>query len=54
MLCAEMNVISDHREILPTYDFHDDVSMDANHHQLGRNRVSEIILGNLIVIVRDL
>ena len=54
MLCAEMSAISDHRKILPTYDFHNDVSMDSNHHQVGCNCVSEIVLDNLIVFVRAL
>ena len=54
VLCAEMSVICNHRAILITHDFHNHVSKDANHHQVGCNCASEIVLGNLIVTERPL
>ena len=54
VLCAEMSVIGDHRAILPTHDFHNHVSRDANYHKVGCNCPSKILLGNSIVTVRVL
>ena len=54
VFCAEMSVIGDHRAILPTHDFHNPVSREANYHKVGCNCPSEIVLGNLIVTERAL